>query len=108
MTATTSGATATNSLRQVDSSATDDLKKHGGEVRHLERGTSPVGRRARRLFLIAQPTKPPPLPLGNGLATMNEVDEEIARYTDENLVVEPEEERRIRRKIALHVYVARP
>jgi hypothetical protein len=108
MTAPTSGATATSSLRQVDSSATDDLKKHGGEVRHLERGTSPVGRRARRLCLIAQRTEPPPLPLGNGLATMNEVDEEIARYTDENLVVEPEEERRIRRKIALHVYVARP
>lgn len=34
---------------------------------------------------------------------MNEVDEDIARYTDEDLVIEPEEERKIRRKIALHV-----
>lgn len=42
---------------------------------------------------------------GNGLPTMDEVDEDIARYTDENLVIKPEEERKIRRKIVLHVSV---
>lgn len=36
---------------------------------------------------------------------MDEVDEDIARYTDENLVIKPEEERKIRRKIVLHVSV---